>query len=263
MTASKEPASSDHGLDVHHLTVRFGGVTAVDDLSFSAPTGRLTGLIGPNGAGKSTTFNACSGLVRPSSGTVSLGGHDITKMSPPQRARLGLGRTFQRIDLFDRLSVGENVAMGAEAGLVGRRRLGSLFATRLEASTVAAAAMEATERCGITDLATESAGTLSTGQRRLVELARAIAGGFQILLLDEPSSGLDSRETGRFASILRQVVDEHGTGVLLVEHDMSLVREVCDYTYALDFGRLITDGETDEVLASDAVRSIYLGSEVA
>lgn len=245
------------------LTVRFGGVSAVDDLSFRVPFGSLTGLIGPNGAGKSTTFNACSGLIRPALGTVSLDGRDITAATPAQRARLGLGRTFQRIDLFDRLSVAENVAIGAEAGLVGRRRLGSIFATRREASSVAAVTDEAMQRCAITHLAGQRAGTLSTGQRRLVELARAISGSFRILLLDEPSSGLDSHETSSFASILSLIVKERGTGILLVEHDMSLVREVCQYTYAIDFGRLITAGPTKEVLASSPVRSIYLGSEVA
>ena len=248
---------------MHCLTVRFGGVSAVDDLSFRVPFGSLTGLIGPNGAGKSTTFNACSGLIRPASGTVSLDGRDITAATPAQRARLGLGRTFQRIDLFDRLSVAENVAMGAEARLVGRRRLGSIFATRREASSVAAMTDEAMQRCAITHFAGQRAGTLSTGQRRLVELARAIAGNFRILLLDEPSSGLDSHETSSVASILSLIVKERGTGILLVEHDMSLVREVCQYTYAIDFGRLITGGPTNEVLASGPVRSIYLGSEVA
>lgn len=263
MTRLEELASRVPGLDVRHLTVRFGGATAVDDFTFAVPGGRLIGLIGPNGAGKSTTFNACSGLIRAASGTVTLEGHDITAMSPARRARLGLGRTFQRIDLFDRLTVLQNVAMGAEAGLAGRRRLGALYATRREASDVTAATTEAMQRCAITHLSDRLAGTLSTGERRLIELARIISGNFHVFLLDEPSSGLDSRETATFATILKQVVDERGTGVLLVEHDMSLVREVCDYTYALEFGRLITEGPTRDVLSSDAVRSIYLGAEVA
>jgi ABC-type branched-subunit amino acid transport system ATPase component len=249
------------GLTVGRLTVRFGGLVAVDDLSFEVPTGRLTGLIGPNGAGKTTTFNACSGLVRPAAGTVRFGDRDITDLAPPTRARLGLGRTFQRIALFDRLTVAENVAIGREARLSGTRLLGQLVSTAQERATVQAATAEAVELCGLGDHRHRRAGTLSTGQRRLVELARALAGGFDVLLLDEPSSGLDLAETAQMGEILRIVTRERGTGVLLVEHDMSLVASVCEYIYVLDFGRLIEDGAVDEVLRSEKVRAAYLGDE--
>jgi ABC-type branched-subunit amino acid transport system ATPase component len=247
------------GLAVHGVCVRFGGLVAVDQLAFEVPPGRLTGLIGPNGAGKTTTFNVCSGLVRPRSGTVRLHGRDITKLAPPARARLGLGRTFQRVALFERLTVKENVSLGREARLSGTRPLGLIRSTRRERTIIDRATAEALELCGLQEHRHRAAGTLSTGQRRLVEVARALAGGFDVVLLDEPSSGLDAVETARLGEVLEAVVRARGTGVLLVEHDMALVRMVCEYVYVLDFGHLIEHGRTSEVLARRSVRDAYLG----
>jgi ABC-type branched-subunit amino acid transport system ATPase component len=250
------------GLRVDGVTVRFGGRVAVNCVSLYAPMARLTGLIGPNGAGKTTIFNACSGFVHLDAGAVHLGDHDLTRLGAAERAGVGLGRTFQRMELYNSLTVAENVALGPEAALAGRRAWSQLWATSAERREVAERASEAMERCGITYLAGRGAGELPTGQRRLVELARAIASRFRFLLLDEPSSGLDSSETSGVAEILRGVV-ESGVGILLVEHDMGLVREICEYTYVLDFGELIFEGTMDEVLASDIVRAAYLGSEAA
>ena len=250
------------GLTVEKLTVRFGGLVAVDGATFDVPTGRLTGLIGPNGAGKTTTFNACTGLVKPKDGTVRFRGQDISGLAPPARARAGIGRTFQRMALFDRLTVEENVALGREARLSGGRVLGPLFATRPERLAVNEATADALELCGLLELRRRRAGTLSTGQRRLVELARAFAGGFDVVLLDEPSSGLDVAETEQMGEMLRVVTAQRGVGVLLVEHDMSLVSSVCEYVYVLDFGRVVTHGPTERVLSSDIVRAAYLGGEV-
>ena len=247
------------GLLVAGVTVRFGGLVAVDNVDVEVPRGRLTGLIGPNGAGKTTTFNVCSGLVRPRSGTVHLEGRDITSLAPPARARLGLGRTFQRVALFERLSVEENVSLGREARLSGTRVLGLVSATRRERALVAQATAEALELCHLGECRNVPAGTLSTGQRRLVEVARALAGGFDVVLLDEPSSGLDAVETERLGQVLEAVARQRGIGVLLVEHDMALVRMVCEYVYVLDFGRIIARGPTAEVLASSSVREAYLG----
>ncbi|HYH49685.1 MAG TPA: ATP-binding cassette domain-containing protein [Acidimicrobiia bacterium] len=257
------PAGSDEApdLEVQNLTVRFGGLVAVNDVTLTAPGGTITGLIGPNGAGKTTTFNACTGLVTPSAGAIRFGGQDLRHHSPSWRARLGLGRTFQRMELFDTMTVGENVALGREARLAGRRLAGRLFSTRSEWSQSLEAGEAALERCGITHLRKATVGDLSTGQRRLVELARALAAAFRFLLLDEPSSGLDVHETGEFAAILRSVIASDGIGILLVEHDMALVRATCSYTYVLDFGQLIFEGPTADVLASDIVRTAYLGSE--
>lgn len=254
---------SDSGLVVTDLTVRFGGLTAVEAVSLRVEPGRLVGLIGPNGAGKTTTFNACCGLVQPAAGRIELFGEDVTRLSPSARAQRGLGRTFQRMELYDRLSVRENVEMGLEARLAGGRPFGVLSGTRRERRAVREAAERAMERCGIGRLAGQRAGALSSGERRLVELARALAGGFRILLLDEPSSGLDTAESEVFGRIVCSVVDE-GIGVLLVEHDMALVSAICTYVYVLDFGKIIEEGSVRHVLTSPAVRAAYLGEgEVA
>ena len=248
------------GLGVEDLTVRFGGVLAVDRLSLTAPLGMVTGLIGPNGAGKSTTFAACSGFVRPAKGRIRLAGVDITGTPAARRAHAGIGRTFQRIELFDSLSVYENVALGREARLAGSSPLTTLLSRRGEGSVVALAAREALERCGLGEVAHARAGVLSTGQRRLVELARALAGGFRMLLMDEPSSGLDAREVRHFSDLLLALVRTSGIGVLIVEHDMSLIADICDQVYVLDYGRLIFHGTARQALESEIVRAAYLGS---
>jgi ABC-type branched-subunit amino acid transport system ATPase component len=248
-------------LAVTKVTVRFGGLVAVDDLSLVARGEAITGLIGPNGAGKTTSFNAIAGVVQPASGSVRLGDEPLDRLSPATRAQRGLGRTFQRIELFDSMTVRENVAMGPELRAAGRRVWCHLAGGRAERAAVLAAADEAMEQCGLARLAGRTAGDLSTGERRLVELARAMATGFRFLLLDEPSSGLDPRETEAFEAILADLVLRTGVGILLVEHDMAMVRAVCSFTYVLDFGRLIFEGTTKDVLASDVVRAAYLGSD--
>ncbi len=249
------------GLSIDELTVRFGGLLAVDNLSFQAPMGRITGLIGPNGAGKTTTFNACSGLNRPTSGRVRVHGNDISALSPSARARLGLGRTFQIMQLCESLTVFDNVALGRESSQAGARPMSQLVAGPRDERVRTIAATESLELCGIGDLAGMQAGSLSTGQRRLVELARCLAGPFDLLLLDEPSSGLDREETIRFGDVLTRVVKERGCGILLVEHDMSLVMRICEYMYVLDFGVLIFEGDPAAVGASQTVRAAYLGDD--
>ncbi|HVU72725.1 MAG TPA: ABC transporter ATP-binding protein [Mycobacteriales bacterium] len=249
------------GLQIQDVVVRYGGHIAVNKISLAAPVGRITGLIGPNGAGKTTTFNACSGLLRPTSGSVHLFGEDVTRMSPQRRAQRGLGRTFQRMELFDSLTVRDNVALGREAGLAGSAPWRHLRSSRADAAAVAEAVEDALEVCGITELASSRPADLSTGQRRLVELARCMAGGFKVMLLDEPSSGLDKAETVVFGRILRSLVETRNVGILIVEHDMSLVMSVCDYIHVLDFGEPIFEGTAAEVGASEVVRAAYLGSE--
>jgi ABC-type branched-subunit amino acid transport system ATPase component/branched-subunit amino acid ABC-type transport system permease component len=256
-TRERDPAD---GLRVENLRVAFGGLVAVNDISLSAPAGRITGVIGPNGAGKTTTFNACSGLVRPAHGSVYLGARDLTALGVAARAQLGLGRTFQLIELFDSLTVAENVALGREAAIAGASPRKQLVAGRGDHQAIARSVANALELCGIDELAASPAVSLPTGQRRLVELARALAGPFRMVLLDEPSSGLDRPETAEFGTILRRVVQERGIGLLLVEHDMSLVMDVCDYIYVLDFGTLLFQGSCAEVSSSELVQAAYLGS---
>jgi ABC-type branched-subunit amino acid transport system ATPase component/branched-subunit amino acid ABC-type transport system permease component len=243
------------------IDVRFGGLVAVSGLALTARPGQITGLIGPNGAGKTTTFNVCSGLVPATAGHVWIGDHEITRARPATRAQQGLGRTFQQMLLFDSLTVADNVALGAEASRAGSNPIRHLIGRRGDARRVSTATTHALELCELEALAGTRAAELSTGQRRLVELARCIAGPFGMLLLDEPSSGLDAAETARFGRILERVVDERGLGILLVEHDMSLVMKCCRYIYVLDFGQLIFEGAPDEVRASPVVRAAYLGDQ--
>jgi ABC-type branched-subunit amino acid transport system ATPase component/branched-subunit amino acid ABC-type transport system permease component len=249
------------GLRVAELSVWYGGVLAADEVSLVAEAGKITGLIGPNGAGKTTVFNACSGLIRPSSGTMQLDQRSLGRLGPPARARRGLGRTFQQMELFDSLSARENVALGCEGGYAGWNPVNHLFTRRSQRDEVRQRTAWAIELCAISGFADEPVGALSTGQRRLVELARCAAGRFHVLLLDEPSSGLDRVETERFGEILTRVVAERRAGILLIEHDMALVNRICDYIYVIDFGKPIFQGTAGEVGASVAVRAAYLGDE--
>jgi ABC-type branched-subunit amino acid transport system ATPase component len=247
------------GLDVDNLTVRFGGFLAVDKVALDAPAGRITGLIGPNGAGKSTVFNSCSGLVRPRTGVVRLHGRSLGRLDTPSRARRGLGRTFQQMELFDSMTTVQNVSLGREAAFAGWNPLDHVRPRRWQRAAVEQSAGDAMRMCGITDLADIEVGALSTGQRRLVELARCLAGSYDVLLLDEPSSGLDRAETRQLGEILRRVVFERQVGILLVEHDMALVNGVCDHIYVIDFGKPIFEGTPEEIVASPLVRKVYLG----
>jgi ABC-type branched-subunit amino acid transport system ATPase component len=232
----------DRGLAARGIVVRFGGLQALDGISVAAPIGRITGLIGPNGAGKTTLFNVCCGFQKPDAGTVTLDGQDISAVSPARRARLGLGRTFQRMELFGSLTVRENVELVATS----RDRAQHLL-----------------ETFGLTDLADRPAGQVSTGQGRLLELARALARGPRVLLLDEPSSGLDAAESRDFGQLLAQLVRNDDLGILMVEHDMSLVLTICEWIYVLDFGRPLMAGTPAEVRNSEAVRAAYLGRSAA
>ena len=247
-------------LAVFDLSVSFGGLVAVDGLSMHVDPSEVVGLIGPNGAGKTTTFNACTGLLRPSAGRVELFGHDVTALSAGPRARLGLGRTFQRMELWGSLTVRANVALGREAGFAGASVWRQVISSAAERSAIRDATDDAIALCDIESIAEHRAAALSTGQRRLVELARALAGDCRVLLLDEPSSGLDVGETARMGEVIRHAVDQRELGVLLVEHDMALVSAVCDRVQLLDFGKPIFAGTVAEMRESSIVRDAYLGT---
>jgi len=250
------------GLTASGVVVRFGGLVALDSVGVTVLPGRITGLIGPNGAGKTTLFNVICGFQRPDAGTVMLGGIDITGARPDRRARLGLGRTFQRMEMFGSLTVRQNVALAAESVHIADdplSQLGLVGGGRRRRAGIAELTEELLELTGLTPVADESAGEISTGQGRLVELARALAREPRILLLDEPSSGLDAAESAAFGRLLVHIVAQRGVGILMIEHDMSLVLTICDPIHVLDFGRELMTGSPAEVRSSDLVRRAYLG----
>jgi branched-chain amino acid transport system ATP-binding protein len=239
------------GLEIEAVSVRFGGLAALSEVTVSAAEGAITGLIGPNGAGKTTLFNVVTGMQRPNAGSVRLDDRDLRGLSSYRRARLGLGRTFQRLELFGSLTVAENIGVAAS---IGQRRV-------VKARTKANQGIreEILDRVGLTSVANERADTLPTGTGRLVELARALATRPKVLLLDEPAAGQDADETERFSGILRDLASD-GLAILLVEHDMELVMHVCDTIAVLDYGRIICTGTPAQVRADPEVQAAYLGT---
>ena len=235
-------------LTTDDIVVRFGVLQAVSHASLEVQSGFITGLIGPNGAGKTTLFNVITGLQEPTQGSVKLEGTDITGKSPYRRARLGIARTFQKLEAFSSLSARENVLVAAE-----QRR--AWDKSKFDPGQVAD---EMLERVGIADVADFMVGTLPTGTARLVELARALALDPKVLLLDEASSGLTDEETEEMAALLKRLAGD-GLGILLVEHDMSFVMGLCSQIYVLDLGRMIASGTPDEVRADRQVQAAYLG----
>ena len=236
-------------LEATDISVRFGGITALDGATLSAEAGTITGLIGPNGAGKTTMFDALTGFVEVDSGRICVDGREVTTMSPHRRSRLGVARTFQRLELFSGLTVLENVecAAGMSHGARGRARAAHRIAEPI------------IKRVGLGPVAHVRAGLLPTGQARLVEVARALATLPKVLLLDEPASGQSETETEQFSLLLRELADE-GLAVMLVEHDMDLVMHVCSKIVVLNFGRVIATGTPQAVRHDPAVIAAYLGA---
>jgi branched-chain amino acid transport system ATP-binding protein len=249
-------------ISVDEVTVRFGGVIAVNHASMAVPAGEIRGLIGPNGAGKTTLFDTITGMRPPSSGTVHFDGIDITNRSAVWRSRNGIRRTFQRQQPFGWLSVEDNVLVALDYRGGGGGLLADLvaFPARRQIETDRRArARAAVDQCGLGDVRDVAAGKLSIGKIRLLELARAIVDEPRALLLDEPTSGLEEHESHRFAQIVRDYRDRTGAAVLLVEHDVPFVMGLSDRVTVLNLGEVIAEGTPDEVSRDPAVRAAYLG----
>jgi ABC-type branched-subunit amino acid transport system ATPase component len=248
-------------LRINNVTKIFGGLTALDDVSISIEKGNITGIIGPNGAGKTTLFNIITGIYSLSSGTISLDDRIITGYPPEKLARLGLVRTFQNIELFGQMTVLENVMVGLHT----RTRSG-IISCALKLPGHLREERETREKthfwldyCGISEFANDVASNLPFGKGRLLEIARAMALEPRIILMDEPAAGLNARETIHLAELIRKI-RESGVTVVLVEHDMELIMDICDCIMVLDLGRKLAEGTPRQIQENPEVITAYLGA---
>lgn len=260
LPARDKPAHGDLVLDVDKIRKQFGGLTAVNDIGFQIQAGQIVGLIGPNGAGKSTTFNLVTGVLSLTSGSVKFRGETISGLSSREISRKGMARTFQHVKMIPDMTVLENVALGAHT----RGHKGVLSAmlrsNRAEEQRLFKEAQRQLERIGMGDYLHEQAGNLAMGPQRLMEIARALCADPALLLLDEPAAGLRHKEKQGLADVLRQLKSE-GMSILLVEHDMDLVMQICDHLVVMEFGTLLTQGTPEHVQQDPLVRAAYLGTE--
>ncbi len=238
-------------LEVEGVCMAFGGAQVLNDVSLSVAAGGVTGLIGPNGAGKTTLFNIVSGLLEPRSGRVMIGGRDVTKAGPSARARRGLARTYQRLELFTSLTVRDNIRVAGEIRNTWGRR-GRIDVTAETERTL--------ELVGLRDVAEREVSELPTARARVVEVARALMTQPRVLLLDEPASGQTEQETLAFGRILRQLVEERDLAICLVEHDVGLVMDTCEVIHVLDYGEIIASGPPEQVKNDPVVVNAYLGT---
>jgi branched-chain amino acid transport system ATP-binding protein len=253
------PSSEVRALDVHDVTVTFGGLRALSHVNLAAGRGEIVGLIGPNGAGKTTLLNVITGLIRPDAGKVTIAGRTCNRLSVHRRARLGLARPFQRVTLFAELSVREHIQLAAEArvGMLHRTSTAGGPDTNTHAWNTEAETL--VRRLGL-HVGTEASVTgLPLGNARLMELAMALASQPRVLLLDEPFSGLAASERDHLRQLLQDVRDETNVAIVLVEHDVDIVSRIADRIVVLDFGQVIGDGKPQAVLADPVVRQAYFG----
>ena len=252
-------------LEARGVTVKFGGLTAVNNMGMKVPPGKIVGLIGPNGAGKSTLFSVLSGLLTPNSGQVFISGIDVTRATPQERAKRGMARTFQHPELFLGLTVREHVTLAYRLARTPKRIwtdmvTGGGFRRPSAAETQRVDMI--IEGLHLTEIQYRPVMGLPLGLARLVELARSFAREPRFLLLDEASSGLDAAETSELQGVLRQMVDQRGVSLLMVEHDVEMVLGMADYLYVLDFGSLIAEGTPEQIRYSPEVRAAYLGEHI-
>jgi branched-chain amino acid transport system ATP-binding protein len=259
-----QPAGvADGSLLVRGVTVQFGGLTALDDVSLTAGPRQVTGIIGPNGAGKTTLLNVLCGFVKPDAGQIQFDGRELTKIRPHRLARLGIARTLQSIGLFGGLSVIENVMVGATS----KARAGfwsamlGLPRSDRDERRLRDQAMQALDRVGIADLADSLPGALPHGPRKRVALARALVAQPRLLLLDEPASGLSESELPELGELMTKLAED--TSVVVIEHRMDLMMSVCNTIFVLDFGKVIAAGAPEQVQSDPAVTAAYLGAEVS
>jgi ABC-type branched-subunit amino acid transport system ATPase component len=257
------PAKEALVLEARDVTVQFGGLRALDAVSLRVPANSLVGLVGPNGAGKTTLFGVLSGLLRPKSGRVLMNGVDVTRWRPEKRARHGLARTFQRLELFSELTVREHLVVARRVAQERQRFFFDLTGLGERPGPGEGEAVAALlELLGLSDVADQPATSVPLGTGRLVEVARALASEPDVVLLDEPSSGLDDSETAHLADAIRRVRAERGTSFVLVEHNVDLVLELSDRVTVLDFGKVLIEGTPAEVRNSPEVQAAYFGAPV-
>jgi len=247
-------------LSLQRITKTFGGVTALEDVSFNVKRGAITGVIGPNGAGKTTLFNIATGLYNQDAGDVYLGDQNISRLPPERLVHLGMVRTFQNVELFGQMTVLENVMVGLHT-----KSKSGIFSCAFklpgqirEEKTIRSRALKWLEYTGIADLAGMTAGSLPFGKGRLLEIARALASEPRIILMDEPAAGLNSRETMGLAELIKKIKDS-GITIVLVEHDMELVMDVCDAVVVLNLGHKLAEGTPRDIQENSEVIAAYLG----
>ena len=250
-------------LDVQHVTMRFGGITAVNDLSMRIPTGSITGLIGPNGAGKTTAFNVISGFYTPQEGDILFKGRSVKGFPPHRICKAGMARTFQNIRLFGSESALENVMVGCQVRRKSQWWTPIFGLARREESDIREKARALIHRLALDAYVNEKASSLPYGAQRRLEIARALATSPDFLLLDEPAAGMNPQESTELMHFIRHIRDEFDLTILLIEHDMKVVMGVCEYIWVLEYGQLIAEGDPEAIRNNPRVIEAYLGEDVS